>query len=555
MPVEDPLASFIWARPTHKGAQSPGIQTQIKEWHERCVKTHRSCQDKANILPTRLIDVGDVDQEPFLFVSDGRLGKWLALSYCWGQSVPVKTEDANLNERKKQISRAELPSLFKDAIDFTRSLGYQYLWIDSLCIVQDSIDDWLNESANMGNIFKNSSLTLAAEASDNTNVGLYESTSNSRRRLFEVSSHSKTYNSKGILLVGRNRFGGPPFRGPLSTRAWTLQETTLACRVVRFAKGQIWWRCHEQECNERDPDAFCSQRRPNNTMWQVGQSQYLLTKEQSYFHTPQLRSLLRYSWYFVVMDFTSRRISYATDVLPAISGLAKEIKRHFPQQYISGLWLNDIHNDMLWRSPKKGAIVRNVYVAPSWSWANMDFSASWKRTSLPDYPMFDFDLLDRKSCLLIAEVLEATVVNIKNDPFGQVESGYLRIRGPCQEICSCHIPEYFFDCQAISDPNHGHDYERAEICKATCGPYECNVEALHKRPCCKVPAVCHNSLLFLHITSLTRVELNKPRVEAHGLILRRRFEQENEFQRVGRGVYLETVKTSDIWLFRTLKIV
>ena len=555
MPTDDPFASLIWARPTHEDAQSSGIQTQIKEWLERCLKKHRSCQNKVNLLPTRLIDVGNADQEPFLFVSDGRVGKWIALSYCWGQSVPVKTEHANLDERQTRICRSELPPLFKDAIDFTRSLGYQYLWIDSLCIVQDSNNDWLNESANMGNIFKNSSLTLAAEASENTSIGLFESTSKSRRRLFEVSCHSKEHNLKGTLSLGRNNFSGPPFRGPLSSRAWTLQETTLARRIVRFAKGQIWWRCHLQECNERDPDAFCSQRIPNNTMWQVGRAHYLLTKDHSYFNTPQLRSLLRRLWYFVVMDFTSRRISYATDVLLAISGLAKEVQRHFPQQYISGLWLNDIHHDLLWRSPKKGAIIRNVYVAPSWSWANIDFSASWKRNSLPNYPMFDFDLLGCKSCIRIAEVLEVTIVNIKNDPFGQVESGNLRIRGPCQEVCSCHIPGYFFDCQPVYDPENNLDYERAELCKTMCEPYERNVEALHKRPCCKGPAVCHNPLLFLHITTLAGGLPNKVRMEAHGLILTRRYEQENEFQRVGRGVFLETVKTSEIWPFRTLNIV
>jgi hypothetical protein len=296
VPTDDPLASLIWTRPTHEDARSPGIQMQIKEWLERCLKKHRLCQDEVNLLPTRLIDVGDADQEPFLFVSDGRLGKWVALSYCWGQSVPVKTERANIDERQKQIWRSELPPLFKDAIDFTRILGYQYLWVDSLCIVQDSYNDWVNESANMGNIFKNSSLTLAAEASENTSIGLYEGTSKSRRRLFEVSYQSKENNSKGTLLLGQNRFGGPPFRGPLSSRAWTLQETTLARRVVRFAKGQIWWRCHEHECNERDPDAFCSQRITNNTMWQ-GQTTFLLTKEHSYFNTPRLRSRLRAFWY------------------------------------------------------------------------------------------------------------------------------------------------------------------------------------------------------------------------------------------------------------------
>ncbi|KFY49108.1 hypothetical protein V495_00756 [Pseudogymnoascus sp. VKM F-4514 (FW-929)] len=426
--ADDPLACLIWTRPTHEDAWSSGVRTQISKWLERCRKEHSSCQDEENVLPTRLIDVGDADHEPFLFLSDGRLGKWLTLSYCWGQAVPVKTESVNLDERQKQIRTSELPPLFKDAIHFTRGLGYRYLWVDSLCIVQDSYNDWVNESANMGNIFKNSSLTIAAEASDNPNIGLYQGTSKSRRRLFRVSCHSEELNLKGSILVGRNNFGGRPFRGPLSSRAWTFQETILAHRVIRFAKGQIWWRCHEHECNERDPDAFCSRRRPNNTMWQVGNSNFLITKEASFFNIPSLQRQRRAFWYFLVEEFVSRKITYETDILPAISGLAKEVQRHFQYKYIAGLWLNTIHTDLLWHSPKKGAIRRNIYIAPSWSWASIDFSVSWKRTEHSDYVMFDL-----AAGTPIAEVVDVTVMNIKNDPFGQVESGRLQIRGPCRE--------------------------------------------------------------------------------------------------------------------------
>jgi hypothetical protein len=122
---------------------------QIKKWLETCRNEHKLCQEEAKVLPARLIDVGDADHEPFLLVSNGGLGKWVTLSYCWGHAVPVKTERANLDQRQKQISKPELPPLFKDAIDFNRSFGYRYLWVDSLCIIQDSHDDWVNESANV----------------------------------------------------------------------------------------------------------------------------------------------------------------------------------------------------------------------------------------------------------------------------------------------------------------------------------------------------------------------------------------------------------------------
>lgn len=89
----------------------------------------------------------------------------------------------------------------------------------------------------MGNIFKNSSLTLIAEASKNTSTGLYQGTLKGRRRLFQVSCRIKEQNLKGTIFLGWNCFSGPPFHGPLSSRSWTLQEAILARRAIRFAKG------------------------------------------------------------------------------------------------------------------------------------------------------------------------------------------------------------------------------------------------------------------------------------------------------------------------------
>lgn len=172
-------------------------------------------------------------------------------------------------------------------------------------------------------------------------------------------------------------------------------------------------------------------------MWQAGQSNFLITRENSYFNIHRLRMQLRHSWYLIIMYFVSRKITYATDVLSVITGLAKEVQRHFQQKYMARLWPSNIHSDALWRSPKKGAIMRNIYVTPSWSWVSIDFSTSWKRSDLPDNPMFDFDLLHRKSCTAIAEILDATIMSMGNDPFGKVESRSFRVRAPIQEVCSC----------------------------------------------------------------------------------------------------------------------
>jgi hypothetical protein len=119
----------------------------------------------------------------------GEKGHYLALSHCWGPSVSGErliTTKATLKSRLKSIPLSKMPSNFFDATIITRKLGYRYLWIDSLCIIQDSRGDWETESANMGNIYTNASLTLAAAAakdSDGGMLGLNHISKNTRAKL------------------------------------------------------------------------------------------------------------------------------------------------------------------------------------------------------------------------------------------------------------------------------------------------------------------------------------------------------------------------------------
>jgi hypothetical protein len=148
----------------------------------------------------------------------------------------------------------DFPPTFRDAVLITRRLGYQYLWIDSLCIIQDSPEDWLAESAKMGYIYKHASLTIAAEAGADSEAGIFESTNKVRSQLttIEVPYYRKGHAQSEMMYVQRLLNSGSEARGPLSERAWTLQEDLLSPRTLRFASQQVWWRCREMQCNERD---------------------------------------------------------------------------------------------------------------------------------------------------------------------------------------------------------------------------------------------------------------------------------------------------------------
>lgn len=136
--------------------------TIAKDWIRDCSEQHDNemCPPIVpNDLPTRLVDVGVADgsEDPKLVVPlNGQKGEYLALSHCWGPSTVKErllTKEATLKTRMKSIPISSMPANFHDATIITRRLGYRYLWIDSLCIIQDSKSDWETESSNMGNIY------------------------------------------------------------------------------------------------------------------------------------------------------------------------------------------------------------------------------------------------------------------------------------------------------------------------------------------------------------------------------------------------------------------
>jgi hypothetical protein len=101
--------------------------------------------------------------------------RYICLSHCWGDAsnLPMRTTRSTLDEYKQRIRWSILPKTFQHAVMFTRKLRIRYLWIDSLCIVQDDVDDWLRESGKMCSVFQHSTLTLCATASQDSNGGLF----------------------------------------------------------------------------------------------------------------------------------------------------------------------------------------------------------------------------------------------------------------------------------------------------------------------------------------------------------------------------------------------
>jgi len=129
--------------------------------------------DEDPTLPTRIIDVGNALDPPFLHKSNGERAPYLALSYCWGHSGNFRTTKESLLGNMREIPLNVLPATLRDAIIATRQLDFRYIWIDAICIVQDDEEDWNREAAKMQAIYASATITLSGLDSDDTTKGLF----------------------------------------------------------------------------------------------------------------------------------------------------------------------------------------------------------------------------------------------------------------------------------------------------------------------------------------------------------------------------------------------
>ncbi|ESU17472.1 hypothetical protein FGSG_13822, partial [Fusarium graminearum PH-1] len=251
---------------------SPEAWDMIRGWIGDCINNHEDCKaaSEDRPFPTCVVAVGDDETEPHLFIpnSDDH-GRYIALSHCWGDVMPLKTTKACFAEFCQSIDFARFPRTFQDAIIVCRKLNIKYLWIDSLCIIQDDEHDWAVESPKMCDVYQNAYLTIAAAAAHNSSKGLFHSRPFSAQTTFttvsknddkveEVEIFARPWNSQGHWI---DNIGDGPWcrnHNPLEKRAWTLQEHVLSRRILRFAAHELVWQCREVHLCECRPGSHLS---------------------------------------------------------------------------------------------------------------------------------------------------------------------------------------------------------------------------------------------------------------------------------------------------------
>jgi len=135
-------------RTVENDTSSPACIDLARQWIEECISSHPCCRAPKSPLPKRVVDVGSEGGEPRLYLSQKEeIVPYTTLSYCWGNFRHITTTKDTLKQRLLGIPTSVLPKTFNDAIVLTRRLGIQYIWIDSLCIIQDDDLDWVSMPA------------------------------------------------------------------------------------------------------------------------------------------------------------------------------------------------------------------------------------------------------------------------------------------------------------------------------------------------------------------------------------------------------------------------
>lgn len=171
------------------------------------------------------------------------LPPYVALSHCWGSSLTLKTLSSNIEAFRIGIEHRDLPLTFKDAVKMTESLGFHYIWIDSLCIIQDSLADWEEQSSLMAFVYGNSDLVLAASSASSTDDGFLKERTCYRESSLQLAcfqNRDKPLYLRYRLLQPKN---AAPMLDPLDGRAWALQERLLARRYLAFGSHDTSWTC------------------------------------------------------------------------------------------------------------------------------------------------------------------------------------------------------------------------------------------------------------------------------------------------------------------------
>jgi heterokaryon incompatibility protein (HET) len=502
--LESPLAQYIPTRPCEPLVFSLKTKTDVKRWLHDCQTNHTLCKWVIGALPfkerpARLVALGS--ETVHLEETDTKFPRaYVALSYCWGEANPKwYTTQQNLDSYLERIEGDILPNTIKHAMYITQELGYEYLWVDALCIIQEGNEnDKTNELRKMASIYYGASVVLSAARARSSGVGFLQD-----RKLDEI--YNTVFKLRAIVeSVGtytfflHERSTNDSTNEPIDKRGWTLQEHSLAVRLLRFGSKQTSWTCPQKG---RNVDGGCAFRETTiDPIAFTGKLSQRLLEDHN--KTPDEWKFD--NWMEVVHEYSSRKVSKISDRLRALAALAQMFAIEAQVDtgnYCAGLWRDDLPKHLLWRrvNLKKHAkterlvIERSENSNPSWSWVSVG-------GMVEHYPSD----VDRKR-ITLGNIECRIMLEDQSLPYGEVQSAKLILDG--------YLREVYLDGYVLYEPSL--DGGKGTICSL-------ELEPVFDQPSQSFPRL----VWLLHIYSEPLLN------NAYGLILEN-VKDSSDFKRVG----------------------
>lgn len=409
-------------------------------WLRGCVVDHPLCGDptfQTRRLPTRLLRVYNGGLSLCHGTDLPPTTLYVTLSHRWGSNSENQLTAAQYESGPIHWAPGQLLLTFRDAVTVTQNLGINHLWIDSLCIIQDSDEDRARECAQMWEVYGNSYCNIAASASFNGTQGIFRNhevggplpcqiTPQWEKRGGEASDDNARC---GFHFSAMHDFREQIETSPLGQRAWVVQERLLAPRVLYFAKFQLYWECRELAASEKYPSGL-----PDSM------DMYACNKPSmdpcKLFHVREVRSCYK-AWIQYVQLYSRCRLTRPEDKLVALAGIAHRVGEALQvcgaaDNYLAGLWRRELLAQLLWEERKTDNMpdcrkCTGPYRAPSWSWASVDGEVFLEKEA-------------RKEDQYRATI-DGAYTTTSIDPFGAVTAGAIDVYAPLVRI----QPEIDFD--------------------------------------------------------------------------------------------------------------
>ena len=352
-------------------------QESVLKCVEECSTSHKACsRPKATRLPTRVIDCSE-PEFPRLVTSPSSSppSHYAALSYVWGENQPHRTTAENIDKYHHLIASEVVPKTIQDAIFTTHSLSIRYLWVDSLCIIQDSEDDKDREIEKIRIYFQNAYITIVAANAKRVSDGFLYNPPPWRSEPVQVPYPIPEEPGKvDVVFLYRTYAPWPTYDSPVDNRAWCLEERVLSPRRLVFCSHALQYECQESRVNVNGsplglPDLYLRLPKPQAKKEDTSSISEV---------TPEVTlAVVEDIWDFVVTQYTSRRLTKVKDKLVAFGAVAEQFQGLWPDtlstRYIAGLWSHQLPASLLWQlSGEQHPLPEVTYRAPSWSWAAIE---------------------------------------------------------------------------------------------------------------------------------------------------------------------------------------